>query len=162
MLNDVDELDALAEILIPVLASIKSCRANEFWRKTYGNVEGNGTVYVCGEYEIISDATMLFSLISLRKIDEFLSNAKKKKTTDIRYSDFGICREDVLLDSKSIVSQDVRNSINTSVAHFTDFGDPSVEDWEEFGRALKMSKAPLKRLEEIIEKLLKFGDLEAF
>jgi hypothetical protein len=86
MWNNEDDLNAIGEYLIPVLASVESCRANEYWRKTFGQIEGEDALYVYGEFEIIGDATMLFSLISLRKIDEFLSDGKKRLPSDIRYS----------------------------------------------------------------------------
>ncbi len=158
MWNNEDDLNAIGEYLIPVLASVESCRANEYWRKTYGQIEGEDALYVYGEYEIIGDATMLFSLISLRKIDEFLSDGKTRLPSDIRYSDYGICREAVLLDSNSIISQGVRKKINKHIAHFTDLGDPDVEDWGEFYQALEMAKPALKRLEEVIRRLLKLSD----
>lgn len=158
MLNDEANLNALGEILVPVLASVESCHAYEFWRKTYGQTDGSDALYVYGEYETINDATILFSLISLRKIDDFLSDTKKMKPKDIRYSDFGICRETVLLERESIISQDVRNKINKCIAHLTDLGDPSVDDWEGLEQALEMAKPTLNRLKEVIRRLLKLSD----
>jgi len=156
--SDENELNALAELLIPVLASVQSCRTHEFWRKACSQIKYNDTQYVYGEYETIGDATMLFSLISLRKIDDFLSDEKKKRNTDVRYNDFGIGRKAVLLDAESIISHDVRSKINKCIAHFTDFGDPSVEDLEEFDQALEAAEPALGRLEEQILLTLKLID----
>ena len=154
MSNDEPDM-ALGEYLIPVLADVQSCRAYKFWRKTFGHIgDGQNALYVGGEFETIADATILFSLISLRKIDEFLSNDRKRKSTDIHYSEFEICRDEILMDREDVLPKDVRQSINQTIAHFTDLGQPSAEDWEKFEHVLEAAEPTLKRLELVIECLL--------
>lgn len=143
------------EQLISVLACVRACDAYDLWKKMFGRFEGDKDVYVYGDYETVADATLSHSLISLRSVDDFLSDGKKTFTTDLRYYDFSINRSVVLGGETGVLSIDERAAINVHEAHLTSFAQIDADDLMDLHEALERTKNLRSRLEHELLVLLR-------
>ncbi len=144
------------ENVIAVLACLESCRAYEAWMQSFSTkIEDNDELYVHGDFELVQDATASLSFVSLRRIDEFLSDRKKRLSTDLRYYDFKVKKLDILCDDNSVLTDRERQLVNIFEAHLTSFGQADVDELTELFSALKRTIGIRSRLKAELEKLLK-------
>ncbi len=150
---DVDQPNT--ENVIAVLACLESCRAYEAWKQSFATkIERNDALYVYGDFELVQDATASLSFVSLRRIDEFLSDRKKRLSTDLRYYDFKIKKLDILCENNSVLTDRERQLVNIFEAHLTSFGQADVDDLTTLFSALERTIDIRSRLKIELARLL--------
>lgn len=101
-------------------------------------------------YSRISRATALFSLIALRKVDEFSSD-KSKLSGDLRYYDYGLDLSDVFPGISQLLTCEERKYINKHIAHVTEYGELEDDLVEGLLSIISTRAEDLRRLKKVIE-----------
>lgn len=101
-------------------------------------------------YSRISRATALFSLVALRKVDEFASD-KPKKSGDLRYYDYGLDLSEVFPGISQLLTREEQKYINKHIAHVTRHGELEDDLVEGLMAIIDTRAEDLRRLKSVIE-----------
>ncbi len=135
-----------------IVVAIKDCFAIDIWEqdfyepfKSCGDPEE--LIWGYNSHETVYRATLCFSLISLRKMADFLEN-KKKRRDDITISDFGMDFK-ALTGQETLIDDRMREKVNKTIAHLTHLGEANNEDLEELRAELERCRPTLEKLADI-------------
>lgn len=103
------------------------------------------------DYMRISRALGMNMAVALRKIDDFLSDAKKL-SDDLHCSDpkYNIKSKDVLGRDGRLLSAEERTIVNKRIAHLTNWGVVDDDDMDALHAVVSAHKAELEKLRRMV------------
>lgn len=133
--------------LISVGRAIENCRTFKIWSDIFRkeNFEIEDLMAMGKNYPHIAEATLLFSLFSVRRLEEFLRD--KPQSDDLHWHSFGINRDFVQQGESRLLSDAERRAVNKSIAHLTAVGDMDFDEQEDAVKTLERIYPFLDRLE---------------
>lgn len=138
--------------VLSVCVAIRDCEVIDTWEMEFapssGTLRESNDIWADKAYQAMWRAALLYSLIALRKVDDFAAN-RRTRPDDIKLSDLGLDLQTVTGET-TIIDSALRDRINKGIAHITKDLDPDNRELAYLRRQLQLREKALRDLGDAI------------